>query len=927
MKKQMLYLIACLTMALPAFVYAIDGSEILESTTASRLTGFTTDADYVTGGDMFGIRSRPDGGEKGLPYAIADDSFSIYTSDTQGMIKENDEDYFFGVVDNLNDDNSDLDSASWTFDISDMPFVSISIDFAAMGDFEADDIITVTAAIDSNPAVDVFSVVVNEDGSQEYVLEGGFSAVLEDPVVIDGVNVTNEFVTFASDLDSTGSSLILTFSALVDGGSEAFAFRNITLSSTPVSVVEVPDVSSLNRSQAEQAIISSDLAVSFVDVYSDIVPQGGFVGQVPAAGSMVPNNTVVTVSYSLGAAAEFTSFQYGWEDGELPYLTIDSDMTAEFSSETVSEGSTSVKMIKTTDSTGSMDIAQISGLNEGDQVTAVVKLKYIGTHSLGTRLWATGVNGSGGPEEGYIASDWGTQSFTWVAGDSSMNVQLRCYGKITEGEQYAYADDFQITAPGYAQITLPGTGNEVEPNIPDGGFLSWSEPDAVYGWENDGIDVGSAGEVETRNDTTESNSGNSSLKVIRGSSSGTISAYIARVAGLNEGDTIRARVMAKKGDSPGNGIRLWGHYEVDGEDDGSAGGYDTYSGTDWSSLGYEWTFEKGSSPARDTLVVDARVYGTDGYGWVDDLELWVPESATITFPEEPNDPICYLENDLTGDCTVNLADFSALAGSWMVDGYDVPDPNANDMFYKFYSYGWDDGKTAMETYPSAGWDDPNQIPGVENIVDPDNPSNRILKITSGTWYNAKIVLARIDRLQDADQIYVAVKWKDDFVDVAPSLQLAIEHHTNGNYAGGAYTRPIYSDIDWGYGASLFTFDVGDPARTGLKVVAVAADDRNPGSVCGYIDEVIVSVPYHEDEFGNDESGKVLFQLSPVESGEEFSDLDTLPEVCLANPENDIVWAGDSYCIVDVADLAALSSEWLECDWSDATLCDPAADVE
>ena len=678
--------------------------------------------------------------------------------------------------------------------------------------------------------------------------------------------------------------------------------------------VTVPDVTDMSKTAAEQAIIDAGLVPAIEDIYSNTVPLGGYIGQDPIAGTYVFADSTVSVYYSLGEADEFNSLQYGWEDGENPYLNV-SGLEAVFATDDFTEGSQSVLMTKTESGTGVLDVAQITGLNVGDQVTAAVKLQYHGTSDIGIRLWGDG----DGPEtnESYKSTSWGTQSFTWTASADSINMQLRCYGEIDE---FAYADDIRITAPGYATIAFPGTGIEIEPNIPDGGFLTWTDPDAVYGWEDAGLNVGQDGDVKCANDNTEFYTGTKSLKVIRGETGG-YQAYLARITGLVDGDVVRARMMAKKGDSTGDGIRLWGHYETDGELNGSAGGYSTYCGQEWTTLGYEWTFDDGDDNDRNSLVVDARVYGTDGFGWVDDLELWVPANAEITFPTEPNEPICYLDYDLTDDCAVNMDDFAVIADSWMDNGFGIPDPNADNRFYKFYRYGWDDGKLALDTYPGADYNEPNAIPVVENITDPENSSNKLLKVTSGTSYNAKIYLAQIDKLQDGDQVYVAVKWKDDVADEAPSLQLGIDHQTDSGYAGGTFSRPVYSDVDWDYGTGLFTFDIGDPARDGLRVIAYAVNEGTADLVCGYIDEVIVSVPYHEDEFGNDESGKVLFQASPVVYGTVVTSPETLPEVCLGNPDADINRSSDSYCVVNVADLADIVSEWLDCDWSDASLCE------
>ncbi len=718
---------------------------------------------------------------------------------------------------------------------------------------------------------------------------------------IDGVSIRQR--TYTGDLS-------------IDNLIVATTFSEVTPNST---MVIVPDVAGMSSTAAQSAIESAGLTAVIADAYSDDVPVGGFVSQDPASGEELVMGGVVTVYYSLGSAPDFNAMAYGWEDGASPSL-FDSNVTSEFTSEEKTSGSSAVKLTKTSGSTAYIKAASVTGLNPGDQVSAAVRLQYHGTNTTyGTRLWASGYSDVGGPSQGYTSASWGTQSFTWTTSGTTLDVQIRCYGATDE---YSYADDLNITAPGYATITFPGTGVSVEPNVPVIDFTEWTDPDASYGWENNGIDVGRGSNIETRNDKNDFNSGFSSLKATLKSDDNS-QAYLAKISGLSDGDIVRARIMAKKGESEGLGVRLWGHYEVDGSNVASAEGNLTLCDDDWTMLGHEWTFDDGDANDRDTLVVDAKLYSNEGdYGWVDDLELWVPEGATITFPQEPNDPICYLENDLTGDCTVDMADFTVVADSWMEDGYGVPDPNANSMFYKFYKYGWDDGKTAMETYPHSSWDEPNQIPVVENIVDPEDTSNKLLKVTSSTWDTAQIMLAQVDSLQDGDQVYVAVKWKDDFADEVPSLRLGYFHQTDGGYAGDKVDwLPIYSDTEWKYSTALFTFDVGDPARDGLKIVAYTVNNYTPDLVCGYIDEIIVSVPYHEDEFGNDLSGKVMFQTSPIAYGTLVSSIETLPEVCLANPDNDIVRSNDSYCIVDVADLAVILSEWLDCDWSDSSLCE------
>ncbi|MEL6795529.1 MAG: hypothetical protein AAFO89_01775, partial [Planctomycetota bacterium] len=86
-------------------------------------------------GDMFGRTSRLAAGDTqfGLPFAIADDSLIGFTGDLQGIIDENDNGDFFGLVDTQNNLNVSGGSAEYTWaDTGAGTFVdSISIDMAA----------------------------------------------------------------------------------------------------------------------------------------------------------------------------------------------------------------------------------------------------------------------------------------------------------------------------------------------------------------------------------------------------------------------------------------------------------------------------------------------------------------------------------------------------------------------------------------------------------------------------------------------------------------------------------------------------------------------------------------------------------------------------------------------------------------------------
>lgn len=185
-------------------------------------------------GDMFGITDRAAAGSA-LPFAIADDSLIGFPGDNQGIIDENDSGRFFGVVDSVNSNNSSgTGTAVWTFDISGASVLSIDIDFAAMGDFEAsNDSHLFEVDIDGGGFSTLFASSINEDGAQDYTMADGQTYTLDDPMSINGTVLDNSFQTLSAAVAGTGSTLTLRYTGGGDGGTEAFAFRNIVVVPTP----------------------------------------------------------------------------------------------------------------------------------------------------------------------------------------------------------------------------------------------------------------------------------------------------------------------------------------------------------------------------------------------------------------------------------------------------------------------------------------------------------------------------------------------------------------------------------------------------------------------------------------------------------------------------------------------------------------------
>ncbi|MAT68724.1 MAG: hypothetical protein CMJ58_04300 [Planctomycetaceae bacterium] len=160
----------------------------------------------------------------------------------------------------MNDaDATTINNATWTFNIaSALSLTSISMDIAAMGDFEASstDGFRVEARVDSNAYSTIFLGRTNEAISHTYrAMDDGTTPSHNDPLelFIDGsgtaaavldksVASTGNFDTYTSVLLAglSGTSLDIRISwEGTPSGSEAMGFDNIT-----INAVAVPEASS-----------------------------------------------------------------------------------------------------------------------------------------------------------------------------------------------------------------------------------------------------------------------------------------------------------------------------------------------------------------------------------------------------------------------------------------------------------------------------------------------------------------------------------------------------------------------------------------------------------------------------------------------------------------------------------------------------------
>ena len=150
-----------------------------------------------------------------------------------------DADPFFGIADTINPDNGNgsgaqgIITASFVFDISTVSSnLSVSMDWAALGDFETNDEFTITASIDGGAEITLFTLAVDETSSQTYTFAGGNTTTIDDPfqlIVAGGATTTlsNVFQSFTSNITGTGSTLTLSITGRMNGGGEGVAFRNI----------------------------------------------------------------------------------------------------------------------------------------------------------------------------------------------------------------------------------------------------------------------------------------------------------------------------------------------------------------------------------------------------------------------------------------------------------------------------------------------------------------------------------------------------------------------------------------------------------------------------------------------------------------------------------------------------------------------------
>lgn len=217
-----------------------------------------------------------------LPFDVVDDSANGFATDNFGVLKTTD---FGNNVVLLADSNNSFTTANggtgavqidWTFDISGFENLQLSVDFAAVGNFEPSDVYAFGYTVDGGAFETAFVSTVAEDTFYTVTMEGGETygrytnpffdddptgaapddnPVAEDadgnlefqdyvdPLLINGVQLNNDFQTITAPISGTGSSLALTFQGLADASLEYFLFDNILITGDPISSLLLGDLS------------------------------------------------------------------------------------------------------------------------------------------------------------------------------------------------------------------------------------------------------------------------------------------------------------------------------------------------------------------------------------------------------------------------------------------------------------------------------------------------------------------------------------------------------------------------------------------------------------------------------------------------------------------------------------------------------------
>lgn len=204
-----------------------------------KLNSFTqnpaanTFADPQDGFQIFQV-----GVSSSIPNALKDDSTNGQSNDSLGVVNTAVKtDRWFGINDLENPNNvPGTGVVTWEFDIAGAFDMQVSIDMAAMGDFEAEDTYNWTYQIDSGSILPLFTSSVDEDGMATYLMADSDPVMLNDPLLMtdaqnDTVQLDNTFQTLTSLITGIGNTLTIQLN-VANNADEPYAFDNLIIEGT-----------------------------------------------------------------------------------------------------------------------------------------------------------------------------------------------------------------------------------------------------------------------------------------------------------------------------------------------------------------------------------------------------------------------------------------------------------------------------------------------------------------------------------------------------------------------------------------------------------------------------------------------------------------------------------------------------------------------
>lgn len=207
--------------------------------------------------DAFGKLQRS---TDAIPDCLLDESNNPnVVSDTLGIIPFGDDETFFGVADTENSNTNGPVTAVWEFDILGRTDLEVTIDAAAMGDFESDDFFRWTASIDGGLEQEIIYGMGDTAAQRLYTLaDGSTQIILSDPIKVEPFYfLSNEFQTLSGLVTGQGNTLTVTLEAEDKGSSEAFAFRNLIVKASDGTPTPAPTPQTCPEQYCSEDVITT----------------------------------------------------------------------------------------------------------------------------------------------------------------------------------------------------------------------------------------------------------------------------------------------------------------------------------------------------------------------------------------------------------------------------------------------------------------------------------------------------------------------------------------------------------------------------------------------------------------------------------------------------------------------------------------------